>query len=92
MCNYSIVKLHEAAKMFRIVDYVREMTAKKVGLANVDCLSICSSSSKHIIIAYRNSVTMVKFFDLENDLDGLVVRGLPLVWEAEVQLLAESYQ
>ena len=29
MCRNSVVKLHEAAQMFMIVDYVREMTVKK---------------------------------------------------------------
>ena len=29
MCSHSILKLHEATKMFVMVDYVREMTVKK---------------------------------------------------------------
>ena len=28
LCSHSVVKLHEAAQMFMMVDYVREMTEK----------------------------------------------------------------
>ena len=39
----SVEKLHEATQIFVMVDYVREMIVKKSSMANMDCLSICSS-------------------------------------------------
>ena len=29
MCSHCVVKLHEATRMFVMVDYIREMTVKK---------------------------------------------------------------
>ena len=40
---FCFVKLQEAAQLFVIVHYVREMTAKKSCMVNMDRLSICSS-------------------------------------------------
>ena len=43
LCKNFVVKCHEVAKVFWLVDYVMEMTARSpVHMANIDCLSICS--------------------------------------------------
>ena len=43
VCSCSCVKPHEAAEMFRLADYEKEMTVKKSCAGNMGCLSICSS-------------------------------------------------
>ena len=40
------MKLHEAAQMFMMVDYVRELTVRKSCLMNMDRLSICASTDQ----------------------------------------------
>ena len=44
MNSHSFVNLHEATQMLMTVNYVRKMTeSNPVGIADIDCLSICSS-------------------------------------------------
>ena len=43
MFSHSVVKLHEAALMLMVFDYVSEMTVKKSCVGYTDCLSVCSS-------------------------------------------------